>query len=116
MGRKTATTSAILQSTMKVPRNDENKQYEIADQRDDAFRQHLVHLVDVVDCPRHQPADRMLVVILQRQMLDMFIDVHPKLQQGLLPDPAFDHYVDPVQQVIQDQQPGNNRAYHNDSS
>ena len=73
-------------------RRDADEHKQIAEQVDDHAREHLVQDIDIVGAARDQPPDRVRVEKLERQALQMPIDVVADIEQDVLPNPR--HQID----------------------
>ena len=65
--------------------HDADQREDVAEDRDDAGGEQLVQHVDVGRHARHQPADRIAVVELQVEPLQVPVDLHPHVEHDPLP-------------------------------
>ena len=66
-------------------RHDADQREHVAEHRDHARREQVVQDVDVGGDPRHQPADRIAVVVAQIEPLQVAVDRHPQVEHDPLP-------------------------------
>ena len=78
-------TSASRQSIAEQHDHDADEREDVAEDRDDAGGEQVVQHVDVGRDPRHQPADRIAVVELQVEALQVPVDLHAQVEHDALP-------------------------------
>ena len=64
--------------------HDADEREHVAEDRDDAGREEIVQHVDVGGDARHQPADRIAVVVAEVEPLQMAVDRHPQVEHDPL--------------------------------
>ena len=77
--------AASRQSIDRQRRHDPDQQEDVAEDRHHAGGEQLVQDVDIRRHPRHQPADRVAVVVLDVDALQMPVDLHPHVEHDPLP-------------------------------
>ena len=78
-------TSASRQFIHEHHDHDADEREHVAEDRDDARREQVVQHVHVGRDARHQPADRVAVVVAQIEPLQVAVDLHPQVEHDALP-------------------------------
>ncbi len=65
--------------------HDADEREDVAEDRDDAGREQIVQHVHVRGDARHQPADRIAIVVAEVEPLQMAVDRHPQVEHDPLP-------------------------------
>ena len=84
-GSTAKATSASRQFIHSITRHDADEREHVAEDRDHAGREQIVQHVDVRGDARHQPADRIAIVVAQVEPLQMAVDRHPQVEHDPLP-------------------------------
>ena len=78
-------TSASRQFIHEHHDHDADQREHVAEDRDHAGREEVVQHVHVGRDARHQPADRVAVVVAQVEALQVAVDRHPQVEHDPLP-------------------------------
>ena len=76
-----ASRQSIASSTIMMP----GQREDVAEHRHHARREQVVQRVDVRRHPRHQPADRVAVVVGHVEALEVPVDLRPEVEHDALP-------------------------------
>ncbi len=85
IGRTENATSASRQFIHSIIDHDADQREHVAEDGDDARREQVVQHVDVGGDARHQPADRVAVVVAEVEPLQVAVERHPQVEHDPLP-------------------------------